>query len=313
MRRSTWVGGRLTFGITVIILALALEVFARCVLVARSSDLIRLPGYANLARQLVHCPRSIAIVGNSTAEVAVDTEIIQNAFRARGLPPPCIEVFATDGSGMTTWRAVLDRYFWSAGLLPGTVVLLGAAYSFGDEGQTLDVGRVARFLGNGRMSAGVSLDSLLTAAQRVDYAISSVSVAFALRHRIARHLWGSDASAVGAEVIPTGAPFAGRPTRQVPTSLRALTEVISDASERHVPLLFVATPLRDERIAVPPAVLAAAKLGKVGFIDLQEADNLRTGDFVDPLHLGETGRAAFSRTLAESLVAHATERRAGHD
>jgi hypothetical protein len=259
--------------------AIGLELAARFLFVARSRDLSRLPQYAERARELVACATSIAIVGNSAAETAIDTAVIQDAFHAHGLPVPCIQVFATDGSGMTTWNALLERYFWSRSLAPGTIVLLG--YTFGDEGRTLDVGRLAQFLGDGRTSPRPALESLLTRPQRLDYAMSSRSMALALRRRMTRRFLPPD-----------------RDTTSAPATYRALGQVMSAAAEHHALLLLVAAPQREARAPVDSAVAH----GATPFINLQAIPGLAAGDFVDQLHLGLRGGITFSRVFAESLL-----------
>ncbi len=291
MHRSPGATTALFALLAVVAIVLGLELAARFLLLPRSGDLTRLPGFEESARTLAACAGSIAIVGNSVAETGVDTLAIQDAVRARGLSPPCVSVFPTDGSGMTTWAAVLERYFWSSDLAPATVVLLGAPYAFADEGESLDVGRLARFFGNGSASPGEELDSLLSMSQRTDYAVSSRSAAFALRHRIARRFLRP-----GVFRAP------------VPATYRALRQVVASAERHHAALLLVAAPARDGPLAIEATVPSMATV-----IDLQVVPALAPGDFVDPLHLGAGGRAIFSRILAESLATRAIGRSLGHE
>jgi len=269
---------------------LVLELVTRFLLIPRSGDLVRLDGYSRQADSLQRCGGvSVALVGNSTAEMGIDTESLLNDLRALGVPEPCLAAFLADGSGMTTWRAMLRHYFWSRGKRADVVVLVGSGPDFHDEGSP-DAGRLGRYLTSGGEWRALLTTDSLPLHTRADALLSSLSATFAARRKLMRRLQAYLPS-------PRGGP-GGNPAR--PAS-HALAEVLAKARADGTNVLIVLFPVREEA-SPDPEIVERIAAGGAQLLDLREGTGLQAGDYADKYHLRPPGRTTLTRQLAAPLA-----------
>jgi hypothetical protein len=291
----------------------ALELFCRLVLYPASKDFIRFREYPARAASLAARPGNrIVLVGNSATEDGVDLAMLTANLEARGLPSVQADMFVADGSEITTWRFMLERYFWKAGLRPDHVVINFFGPLLTDQADK-DLGRLAQFFTEHSDWPELFRTDLSDLPSRLEFAVSAGWATYAARERIkARLLAGlvPDYRAFETRLAAEAARHARLTTAAAAPGVggyRALRRLLERARESETTIHFVAFPMRASgsrpSYELDPEAEHVLWAGGADLIDLRQMPDLNPqDDYRDMIHLNERGRPKFSRRLAEVLA-----------
>ncbi len=293
-------------------LLIVLEILSRVVLYPASKDFVRFREYPARAEALAALAgQRVVLLGNSTTEEGVDVPTVTADLQSRGLGQVHLDMFVADGSEITSWRYMLERYFWKPGLRPDLVVITFFGPLLSDRSEK-DLGRLAQFFTSPPDWPDLYRTDLSDLSLRVEFALSAAWATYAARERIKARLLAS--------VVPDYKNFevllaseAARHARRRAVSAapatddyRALHRLLQRARESATTILFVAFPMYGAG-PVPPYQLdprAAGIIHEAGgdLVDLRSVPELTAGDYRDLVHLNERGRPKYSRRLAEVLA-----------
>lgn len=297
--------GGAAVAVAVAVVLLGLEVATRTWLFEASRDFSRFSGYGARAERLGEADAyRVAFVGNSATEEGVDVARFADALSAALGRPVAADAFTADGSHLGTWRWILERTVWSGVRTPDLVVLPFFGRSLSD-GDALEIGRVAQFFTRLPDWCEVLSLDLPDAGSRADFVVSSFWATWAARERIRERFLMALLPGYKAYVRAEHAALAGRAQRgDAPQSFARLDRVLALAAERNTRLCFVALPTRDgvrEAEAAAPGLAHLASRGAC-LADLRSRDGLTAADFVDEIHLAESGRLVLTSRLAAAFA-----------
>jgi hypothetical protein len=285
-----------------------LEVVTRVVLFPMSLDFERFASYGERADALQSRPGlRVAFVGNSATEAGVDVDVLKETLSANGASVPSIELFLADGSGINTWRSMMNEYFWKRGSAPDLVIITFFGPSLDDAGD-FEVGRVAQFFTDLRDWPDLFQLDLVTAGQRVEWAVSSVWATYAARDRIRDRIlsvfvpnYKEYATALHDDVS-RDVVVKGMPRASVVKSHRALQSVLERARWFGSRVLFVAYPMRDTEYTVHPEALRLIRDCGADYLDMRDFVELAPTLYRDAYHLTTTGKPIYTKRFAEVLA-----------
>ncbi|MCS6912537.1 MAG: hypothetical protein RMK29_04395 [Myxococcales bacterium] len=286
---------------------LLLEIFTRTWLFSASKDFRRFATYDERARRLVESDGfRVALVGNSATDRGVDAAVFREALQHAIGHSIATDLFVADRSRINTWHFILERYFFSQGRQPDLVLLTFYENDL-EDGNPIEIGRLAQFFTTVRDWPEVFRLDLPDLNQRAEFLLASVWATFAARERIKERALGA--------LIPGYKPFAEHvndvnyrhqaaqagPVRS--GSLRALRRLIDRAQQTGVRLCFVAYPtIPSQPYEVNPSVVALIRASGMDYLDLRRTTVLPARLYADEVHLSEQGRPIFSRLLADALA-----------
>jgi hypothetical protein len=300
-RRS---GAPAVAGFVLVLLGL-IEAATRIWLVPASKDMRRFQGYPASARAFMRRPGfKVVLLGNSATERGVDPAQLGGALAAGWKRPVAAEMFVADSAEVRTLYWMLDGEFWKQGLNPDLVIINFFDRNL-EDGAPTDVGRLARYFtrpGDWAELFRVDLPQLET---RMDWALSSLSAAFAARHRIKERL---------LTLVPGYKRALGRINdvnfehdrqgRFAPADLphAGLRRLLERARARHLALCFVAYPKQD-RYEISREARRLIEDAGMQLVDLRHSEGLGPQHYEDNIHLNAAGRAIYTESLARALAA----------
>jgi hypothetical protein len=285
-----------------------LELVTRFVLFPQSKDIARFASYSARASDLSRSQAvRVAIVSNSSAEEGIDRPRLEALLRESLGRPVHVEMFLADGSGIVTWRAMLNRYFWSTGA-HADIYVLNYFGSLRDSPE-FEYFRVGMFFTKATDWPYYLNEQLQTFGQRTEFVLSSVWATYGARDRIRDrtlsifvpgyhdfldqlHWPPSRANAVSSVERPTYSAF---------------DSVVSHIQSEGARLVLTAFPLRSADYDLEPNVLALAAEGRLTLCDLRHTTGLSPSSYRDDIHLIEAGRSVFTARYAaalEPILAH---------
>jgi len=305
--------GNRFLAVALLVALITLEAVTRLLLYPASLDFVRFASYPARARDLVSQPGlRVALIGNSATEEAVDLAWVKADLQAKGLGPVDLDLFLADGSGITTWRFMMERYFWRPGLKPDLFVLTYFESRL-EDGSEDDIGRLAQFFTTPADWPELFRTDLKNLSERTEFLLSSGWATYAARARIKDRVlallvpgykeftFGLNGAALHHS--QRLAEHAAPPSRQY----RALNRTLNRAREAGTPICIIAFPMRrttnQPPYGIDPELKRVAEVGGANFIDLRVMPELGFNDYRDPIHLQAPGRAKYSRRLTEILAA----------
>jgi hypothetical protein len=285
------------------ILMLILDLVCRKTIFPMSLDFARFSDYAAQSDRLqLHSGLRVAFVGNSATEEGIDVSLLKDTIKSNGVPAPQVELFLADDSRISTWRPMMQHYFWSRGNAPDLIVVtfFGNALS---DGHQLDIGRLAQFFSEPADWPDLFSTELTTLDERVSYVLSYVSALYAARERIKDQ--------VLSQFVPNYAELLDNISRQrrhekakTPQVLTytSLEKTLSAAQAHGSRLCFVAYPMPGKAFEVSTTVRNLLKQYGAEFIDMQQYVKLNADQYKDSIHLNSKGRPVYTRRFAEVLI-----------
>jgi len=311
---STFSSKRWWLGTIIIAVAVSLamlEVVTRVVLYPASKDFVRFAQYPLLAESLVNRPGTrVALIGNSATEEGVDLATVVAELQRRDLGHVHVEMFVADASEITTWRYMLERYFWKPGFQPDLIVITFFDSLLSDDSEK-EIGRLAQFFTSPSDWPDVFRTDLSGLSQRITFALSLGWATYAAKDRIKARVLGSlvpNYKRFESALAADAARHARHLGRTVATSgnYHALRRLLARAREVGSPICFIAFPMKTSGSEAPYELDVQAQwiLQEAGMelIDLRAVPELTPNDYRDIIHLNESGRVKYSRRLAQILA-----------
>ena len=293
-----------------ILLALfvVLEVITRTVLFPMSLDFGRFASYGERADALQsRAGLRVAFIGNSATEAGVDVDVLKNTLSAQDVLVPSIELFLADGSGINTWRSMMNQYFWKRGNAPDLVIITFFGPSL-DDGREFEVGRLAQFFTDLEDWSELFQFDLVTTSQRIEWVLASIWATYAARDRIKDRvlsLFVPNYKEYATALHDEGFRDASRreaPRASVTKSHRSLRSVLERARELGSRLLFVAYPMRDTQYTVHPEALRLIRDFGADYLDMRDRVDLAPTLYRDTYHLTAIGKPIYTKSFAEVLA-----------
>jgi len=298
--------------VAIVALLAVLEIVSRAVLYPASKDFVRFQEYPGRARSLTALNGTrVALLGNSATEDGVDLATVTTGLEARGLGLVHLDMFVADGSEVSTWRYMLERYFWKSGLRPDVVVVIFFGPLLSDRSDK-EIGRLAQFFTAPSDWPDLFRTDLSDLSLRVDFALSAGWATYAARERIKARLLAvlvPDYKRFETRLTSEGARHARHragPAEPATESYRALRRLLDRARESATAMQFVAFPTKSlsskPSYELDPQAVRILREGGAQLIDLRWMPELTPDDYRDLIHLNDRGRPKFSRRLAEVLA-----------
>jgi hypothetical protein len=285
---------------------LALEGVTRFQLFARSRDIRQFLSYPARATRLASGNGvRVAVLGNSVTHENIDPEQLADSLGRRDHVPVRADIISADHSYVDSWYFMLERYFWRPGNHVDMVVIPFWGWNLYD-GNPMEVGRLAYFFTTLEQWTEV-LPTLPTAAERLEWATSSMFASYAVRDRMREFAftyllpdyqgWLRLQQRVETDREETAPATQTR----APRSLDQLERLLRAAQRHGTRLCFVAVPTLHEEWNGPlPDVVALIAAAGMDYVDLRQLD-VGAERFVDRVHMTPAGRALLTARLAERL------------
>lgn len=282
-----------------------LDVLTRVVLFRVSKDFVRFEAYEKHADALVRHPGlKVAFVGNSATEEAIDPALLENLLYENGAVRSSVDLFLADGSEVTTWRAMVNRYFWKRSTPPDLIVITFFGNSL-DDTENIELGRLAQFFTDVTDWPDLFRTDLRRSTQRIEFLIASAWATYAARDRIKQRILSL--------VVPDYRTFEPmlhdlnrryeqasiKKEREEVVTHRALESLLAQAREQRVKVLLVAFPMRESQYKVNPAILKIASSSGADFIDMRVLVELQPAHYRDDIHLNAAGKPIYTKRFAE--------------
>lgn len=314
---TTPASGHGTFRRVVIVFALAflgLEVFTRAVLFPASKDFSRFATYPTRAAALVEQPgMRIAFIGNSLTGEGIDPKLLSKSLEEAGAGPVTADLFTADASKINVWHYLANHYFWKHDRHPDLIVVPFYETNLID-GHPLEMGRFAQFFVETADWPEVFAHDVTSAADRLEFLLSSGWATFAARDRIKERVLSLLVPHYQQLVAQTHAAQHVKPapgtasSSEKPATHQMLQRFLARASEHHTRVVFVAFPtiVPGRERPYQPYELNPETLRLIGdagmeFLDLRQVPELTPDMYADDIHLNAVGRPIFSRKLAQEL------------
>jgi len=287
-----------------------LEIVTRVKLYAMSSDFSTFLSYAGRAADLSRRGGlRLAIVGNSVAHEGIDPGVFAERLRDITRRETFADAFTVNHSFIETWYHMLRHYLWQPGYSVDLVVLPFWRNNL-EDGNPLEIGRLAQFFTTFADWSEVLHGDLRTTAQRLDFVTSGVWATYAARDHIREFLFtrafpgyqdfvrAEQAAALSRDQAAT----ASRRSRVRP-SFRTLDRLLREARAHGAALCFVAMPTLHPEWN-DPYTEVRSRIAEAGmaYLDLRGLSEMNERRYVDRVHMNDSGRSLFSRRLAENLA-----------
>ncbi len=271
-----------------------------------SRDLAQIRNLPNVAAALrQHQGKTILVMGNSLTRQAVDTAMLTEGLKAKGVSNPGLFLFTPDGTNIANWDYGLGRYFLHQNALPDEVMMgtgpLHLRDSFGDAS------RLAAYYVDGVDLKRAWQEDLPEWEEKCEFLLSRLSVVHASRHRIKPHVFG--------RLIPhyfdieqwinTQRDAARQRTGKAPVgheSHRHLATLLEACRQKGVKVRLFSIPL-PEPYQTSAATLKAIQSGGAQWLSLSDIPGLSPAHFPDGYHLNADGAKIFTQRLVEALKA----------
>lgn len=307
-------GWRWQVPLTLLLIFGSAEIVTRTRLFNTSKDFRRFAGYPEKARHLEAADGvRVALMGNSATDRGVDLTTLHQTFAANGARVTA-DLFVADQSRINTWQFMLQKYFVTPGLHPDWVVLTFYEDDLQD-GNAIEIGRLAQFFTTVRDWPAVFALDLPEWSQRIEFMLSSFWATFAANERIReraleamipdfRDYAGATNSTIYAHNRRRFGPAAAAQAR---STTYVLERLLRTAREHGLRLAFVAYPTRldagRQPYAIAPQVKATLDAAGAPLLDLRHVPGLEGGAlYDDEVHLTEAGRVPYSKALADALT-----------
>jgi hypothetical protein len=285
----------------------ALEIVTRAVLFPMSSDYVRFATYAKRADILVNQPgMSIALVGNSATEEGVDPILLKSMLEQNVPGPVHVDLFLADGSEISTWRSVINHYFWKRANKPDVIVITFFDNALEDSDR-VEWGRIAQFFTDMSDWPELFRVDLTSNASRIEFLVSSVWATYAARDRIKQRILTlaiPDFRRYGPTLNDLNRRYANQRNEDVSAkrgTYRALSRLLERARAEQVQVLLVAFPTRNSRYTIGPKIQKLAHLTGAEVLDMRQSVKLTCGQYRDDIHLNVDGRAIYSEQLGKAV------------
>ncbi len=291
-----------------------LEVVSRTVLVEASKDFRRFRTYPAAAQALeAEEGARVALVGNSATDRGVDPDALARGLGAALARPAHAFKFVADASRINTWQFILKRNFWDPAHRADLFVVTFYEDDL-EDGNRVEIGRLAQFFTTRADWPSVFDIDLPELGDQLEFALSSVSTAYAVRARVKERVLGVlpgqrdfathvNAVNMAHTLKEARARAAAAPARR---SYRALDRLLADARQNGTRLLFVAypTPLTEgaSPYVVSPEVLRRIREAGMEYLDMRGQAPLLPAHYEDDVHLTPAGAAIYTEALAGKLA-----------
>jgi hypothetical protein len=309
--RRVWLG--------LLALFVLLEIFTRTRLFAMSKDFRRFRTYPERAQALTESTGAVrlAFMGNSATDRGVDPRVVETALGARGVTARA-DLFVADQSRIDTWRFMFERYFAAPGRRPDLVAVTFYENDL-EDGNVVEIGRLAQFFTTVKDWPEVFAGSVHGLDDRASFVIASGWATYAASDRIRERVMEAlvpgfrEHSERVNQIIFRHESARAAPAAAAPhaPSFQVLGRLLARASERGIPLVFVAYPsllnqgeLQEGQMPyeLPPELLATLRAGGARLLDLRRVPGLRREHYADEVHLTEAGKPLYSQAFGAALA-----------
>jgi len=294
--------------LSLLVLLVVLETITRTVLFPMSLDFGRFGSYGQRADALQsQAGLRVAFIGNSATEAGIDVGVLKDTLSTSGVLVPNIELFLADGSGINTWRSMMNRYFWQRGNAPDLIVITFFGPGL-DDAREFEVGRLAQFFTDLEDGPELFQFDLVTTGQRIEWVLDSVWATYAVRDRIKDRVLSlfvpnyKEYATAMHDAVNRDALKKGWPRRSAMKSHHSLQSVLRCARQFGSHLLFVAYPMRETEYTVDPEALRLIRDFGADYLDMRDRIHLEHTLYQDTYHLTTTGKPIYTKRFAEVLA-----------
>lgn len=284
-----------------------LEIVTRAVLFPMSGDYVRFATYAKRADTLVNQPGiRIALVGNSATEEGVDPILLKSMLEQNVPGPVHVDLFLADNSEVSTWRAIINHYFWRRANKPDAIVITFSDNALEDSDR-VEWGRIAQFFTNVSDWTELFRLDLTSNTSRIEFLVSSVWATYAARNRIKERMLTlaiPDYRRYGTTLNDLNRRYANQSNEEVSAkrgTYRVLSRLLERARAEQVQVVLVAFPTRNSRYTIGPKIQKLAHLTGAGVLDMRQYVKLTSRQYRDDIHLNAEGRAIYSEQLGKAV------------
>lgn len=286
-----------------------LEVFTRMILFQVSKDFVRFQTYEARADALAKQPGlKLAFVGNSITEEAIDRARLETALKRDGVNQISMELFLADGSEISTWRSMINHYFWKRSKIPNVIIITFFGNNLEDTAN-IELGRLAQFftdVGDWPDLFGINL---LRSEQRIEFLLSSAWATYAARDRIKQRvlnlvvpnyrIYEQRLHDVNRRYVEQTLPAQ---VTEEPVTHRVLRSLLDRAREQEMKVFLVAFPMWKSQYKVSPEVQNIIRSSGADYIDMRDLSDLQPVHYRDEFHLNVSGKLLYTDKFAEILT-----------
>jgi hypothetical protein len=275
-----------------------------------SGDILQIHEIPNTSKSFADSKYSkILFVGNSLIGEAVDASLMTSILNNKITKKIKIAKAVPDGSDLPEWYFLIKNNFIKKNCIPD-IIIIGFAWNnaFSDK-NGVDHVRLAGSYCNISDIAEISDMGMKGSEKYLEFLLSKLSSVYVNKQDIRNRSLDL--------IIPYYRNFTQLTNRITSKNTKSnfdekfdrteniekyqnLERLINSLANHSVKLILIAMPVVSEYKIDP---LLRSKINKdISFLDFRNLDVIKENMFVDPIHLGEKGRVAFTRALADSLV-----------
>lgn len=288
--------------IGILCLMAVLEISFRATKTKVSGDLKFLETVPDIARTIDTAKGvSVMFVGNSLIGEAIDKSIMREEFSIGTSTPILVEKMVPDDTNLPDWY-FLYKNFFSVKKHQPEVMVIGFAWRNALQDGGIVKSRIVDFACNAKDLPEVSLFGIVGPEKTTEFFLAKISSLFAnhavIRNRILDILVPHYRE--GTRLVNNAAnKNTHRPVKEIQPSFSSLQRFIAMLVRSNVRPVFIAMPVIDPYSINPELLRVLAE--NCDYIDCRNVPGLDHSMFVDPIHLGESGRKIFSQYLAEKM------------
>ena len=289
--------------IFVLVVLLGVEIAMRCLGSGFSMRLRYLRDIPDRAEKMARSEKfRILVLGNSLTNCGFSARDFEMEMDSLGAGPLHVTVVALDASLICEWNWMLQNFFWDKNLAPDLIIVNGD--SLWQDGLKPLISRLALYM-DATDILPVFAEDITEFGQRMEFLHAYTLRSYANRSRMRLLVLRSIVPHYedGRREAHRVAQLPDRATDKVKTpklTYRQVTRLVNGASQRHIPVIFVAMP-KEGVYDLPTGFLSAARLAGANVADCRDASSMLQGRFTDGSHLDEGGASIFGRELARRL------------
>lgn len=249
--------------------------------------------------------QTILFLGNSQVRAGIDTAVIEQELRAKGVAPVQIERVYPDSTSLSDWYHVFQHYFVRNSSLPKVLVLCFSDVTLQDN-RGVDPTRLGHYFGASEIPE-IFRDDVHEFESRAELMAANLSFAFANRMRVRTRALDA--------LVPEYRETAQRINRDINQHIAAaLTEksyarlkrFLAMAKQNGVHVVFVAMPL-PVFYSLDPQIKSIVEGAGMSFFDCRKVNGIDPQSFADEMHLTNSAAIVYSHFLGSVLAGPISE------
>ena len=285
----------------VLVVLVGCEIVVRLIEQSFSFNIRHIRSISSLADRIKQQPGvSVLFMGNSLISYGLDSIILRDEMRAKGVGPLYFERVAPDASSIREWRYAFKHFFLDREHIPDILVVSFAAGHLEDQ-QKIRPSDLAAFYTSLHDIPRIFAEDIRSFGDRAEFLLASFFRLFAYREAISKRLLDIVVPNYRSTLIQINAKLRTDFSHERVPTYRTLERFSSDCLGRGVRLILVAMPLQYPYQLDPHLLGKIRELG-LTFLDVRHVEGLTASRFVDQMHMDHAGAVLYTRTLAGLLA-----------